>query len=1329
MPRHAWLLVASAMLLLAGRWVQSLGAASAAGLTLGVLVLAVLSWKARGTAWRRRAAFVITSGAFAASAGLHLATLSRLDTAAADERAARERRSGEALVQAVQAAGAELQRSAAAALALSPDAAGTAEALERLVEGPDDRAVLLAEGGRPRAWAGRLVVPVDSLPGPVGAVATPFYIVGYAIATDGARSAVATVLLHAERPAGQLSRPLDARVARATGVTGFAYGGAGAAASVPGSVVLSLAEEPLLAARPLVPGAEVLRHDATEAARARAALLLGVMLVLLLATAWRREEGLGARLAVLVAAFVAVGLVPLSALSNRWAVFDPTFFFVRAGGRFTANAGVLALASALVLLGLLSALREGLRPRSRVQAALGVLAVAGVGPFVLRDLARGIQMPVIGASTGLWLAWETTLFLAAVTVLLLGVTAGRAALGGARQGLPTWVAPAVAAVAALTTPLVLEAPGRLPALHPALWVIAIAALALTRRARLLVLSVAFVAACGAVTLVWFSAVRERVQLAADDVQALGTADPTAATLLDRFVAQLDAASAARSRVELLARYAASDLAGAEYPTEIATWAPDGASMAELRVGRGPGSTWGVNLLAAEARASGAPILREVAGEPGVHVVMALPHLDGTVTTVVLAPRSALVGTDPFGAFLGFPPPPSPEPPYALREGALEPATGEPTPRLGHWQREGNELHGDWSIPGVGGLRRRVHATVELRSFDVLVARGALLVLLDLAVLGLVWLLMVSADGVLWRWWRLRRRDLLQSFRVRLSGALFAAFVVPSALFGLWSFQRVQADDSRSRDLVVRETLRGVAASTDSVQLAEAALRFDTPLLLYADGLLVGTSDPLLDALAPVGRLLPPRVARTLDEGEEPTAGQVEELGPAAVRLGYRSETDVSGVRYVLAAPARLDERLLDRRRNDLAVFLLFALAMGGIAALWASGAGARQLSRPIRALQERALAVARGGPVPALDGDPPVEFTPVFSAFRTMTEDLAESRAALETAERRLAATLRNVASGVVAIDDQGRVTFSNPRAEAILGMALGAGLVLRPQLGDALGAPLEAFLASGEDDTAFETDRLGRRLQVRVARLARGARRAVLTVDDVTDVARAERVLAWGEMARQVAHEIKNPLTPIRLGMQHLRRARRDERVDFDQVLEENTARVLAEIDRLDEIARAFSRYGTAPVEEAPAEPVDVARVARDVLELERMGAEGIRWELRLPAGPLVALGRERELREVLLNLLENARLAEARTVELAVEASPAGGATVTVSDDGVGIPAHLLERIFEPHFSTRTSGSGLGLAISRRLIDGWGGAIVAEPRTEGGARLRITLAPVEAH
>lgn len=259
--------------------------------------------------------------------------------------------------------------------------------------------------------------------------------------------------------------------------------------------------------------------------------------------------------------------------------------------------------------------------------------------------------------------------------------------------------------------------------------------------------------------------------------------------------------------------------------------------------------------------------------------------------------------------------------------------------------------------------------------------------------------------------------------------------------------------------------------------------------------------------------------------------------------------------------------------------------------------------------------------------------------------------------------------------------------------------------------------------------------MQARLTRLPSGA---VLTIDDITQLASAQRVLAWGEMARQVAHEIKNPLTPIRLGVQHLRRAWRDGRGDFGDILDRNVSRVLEEIDHLDEIARAFSRYGTAPSEREPGVPIDVAAVTWDVLALERLGDADdqapVQWVFEGPTGetqpgqgseaptPVWALCQRDEMREVLINLLENARLASARTVRVRLVTEP-GQVRLDVVDDGSGIPADVLPHVFEPHFSTRTSGSGLGLAISRRLIEGWGGAIALSSTPGRGTTVQIRL------
>jgi len=351
-----------------------------------------------------------------------------------------------------------------------------------------------------------------------------------------------------------------------------------------------------------------------------------------------------------------------------------------------------------------------------------------------------------------------------------------------------------------------------------------------------------------------------------------------------------------------------------------------------------------------------------------------------------------------------------------------------------------------------------------------------------------------------------------------------------------------------------------------------------------------------------------------------------------------------------------------------------------------------------------------------------------------MAKDLATGRSALEAAQRRTDAVLQNVASGVLALRPDGAILIANPRAEALLRMSVrapGASLAALPRTLDALVTRSTAFLALGDDgslsEDAFDVLVQGRQLRARLTRLPGGA---VLTLDDVTELATAQRVLAWGEMARQVAHEIKNPLTPIRLGVQHLRRAYRDGRSDFGAILDTNVTRVLEEIDHLDEIARAFSRYGTAPADRDPGVPVNVDAAVRDVLALERMGESDVSWQLHeenigVTSELLRAFAQRDELKEVLLNVFENARHAEATEVRVQLS-RVRDRVLIQVRDNGTGIAADVLGRVFEPHFSTSTSGSGLGLAISRRLIDGWGGAIMLRSTLGAGTEVEIALRAV---
>jgi nitrogen fixation/metabolism regulation signal transduction histidine kinase len=216
--------------------------------------------------------------------------------------------------------------------------------------------------------------------------------------------------------------------------------------------------------------------------------------------------------------------------------------------------------------------------------------------------------------------------------------------------------------------------------------------------------------------------------------------------------------------------------------------------------------------------------------------------------------------------------------------------------------------------------------------------------------------------------------------------------------------------------------------------------------------------------------------------------------------------------------------------------------------------------------------------------------------------------------------------------------------------------------------------------------------------------------------VTQAERVLAWGEMARQVAHEIKNPLTPLRLGIQHLQRVHRERRSEFDQTLETTAGRILAEIDRLDTIARAFSRFGLPAEAQAQLETVDLLGIVQEVADLYRLTGQSIAVTV-LGNGPVIRPARRDEVKEVIGNLLENARDAGATRIALSVS-----NVGFSVADDGRGIPPELLPRIFEPRFSTTTSGAGLGLAIVKRLVESWGATVDVQSAGRSGTTVSVT-------
>ncbi|MEO7997897.1 MAG: ATP-binding protein, partial [Gemmatimonadaceae bacterium] len=802
--------------------------------------------------------------------------------------------------------------------------------------------------------------------------------------------------------------------------------------------------------------------------------------------------------------------------------------------------------------------------------------------------------------------------------------------------------------------------------------------------------------------------------------------------------------------EFAQRFASSYLAKSGYSARIQEWIPESINVPfiDLRLAAVVDTTHFQRDVGILARKNGRIEGRAIPSGAVTILTAAIPFPNGNVITVAVPPLNLPTSGDPFETLTGLSISARAEPPYrlTLNNGEAEREYGASNGNASTalleqrvvWRRSGNVMHGD----GVSGNRveNPVHVEIDMRGPAELVPRGALLVMFDVAAVIFLWAVSAMSDGALWRWLRRRGRQWSRSYRVRLSLALLAFFAVPAAAFAGWAAFRLREDDQSARELIVREALRVAALEPNQSALAEMSVDVGASLYLFRDGQLTVASDSLLDHLSPVGRLLPRNLF------DENTSGDVEDFAavtiPTGVNtalVGYRrvriahdavvnADTSTSGIlsraNAIVASPARGNDYELDERRTDLAVQVLFALSIGALAALWLSGVASRTLARPVGTLREAALALAAGQRSVRLAGSP-AEFVPVFSAFGQMAGDLSASRDALEAAQRRTEAVLQHVASGVLAVHPDGAIIIANPRAEIMLGVPLRTGTQVA-QLEEhtqlvALFARVTSFLIGRSDDASFDITINARQLNARLTRLPAGA---VLTLDDVTELASAQRVLAWGEMARQVAHEIKNPLTPIRLGVQHLRRAYRDKRGDFGDILETNVGRVLEEIDHLDEIARAFSRYGTAPAEREAPQPVALNEIVRAVLALESLGDSGVSWTFQsnVDASADKAWARTVELKEVLINILENARLAQATTVEVRLDQFD-NSLRILVVDDGSGIATDVLPRIFEPHFSTRTSGSGLGLAISRRLIEGWGGTVDVSSEAEHGTTVRILL------
>jgi two-component system, NtrC family, nitrogen regulation sensor histidine kinase NtrY len=427
--------------------------------------------------------------------------------------------------------------------------------------------------------------------------------------------------------------------------------------------------------------------------------------------------------------------------------------------------------------------------------------------------------------------------------------------------------------------------------------------------------------------------------------------------------------------------------------------------------------------------------------------------------------------------------------------------------------------------------------------------------------------------------------------------------------------------------------------------------------------------------------------------------------------------------------------------------LTLALLLALLTALLLAIVFSERLSAPLSILAAGTRAVAQGDfsqrhPVRSHD-----ELGILTESFNTMTTQLAEARAQLlrnqdqlEEAKAYLESILAKLSAGVISFDAEQRLRSANPSAEQILGVEL-AGLIgvsLRDwgareeRLSEVSAAIAEAIDEGGEQPWEKQVEfgaEIGRKvLLLRGSTLQAGAESGVVLVfDDITRLLQAQRYEAWGEVARRLAHEIKNPLTPIQLSAERLthRLANKLAAPDAD-MLNRATQTIVAQVAQLKGMVDAFSQYARSP--EVRLELLDLNELVREVFALYESHATRIALDLDEDR-PRVE-GDAARLRQVIHNLLQNAEqaVADSSGPRIVVSTRLEGAvARLSVRDNGPGFLPHILARAFEPYVTTKPRGTGLGLAIVKKIVEEHNGRIDIRNQEPSGAEIIIELPAIE--
>jgi two-component system, NtrC family, nitrogen regulation sensor histidine kinase NtrY len=453
-----------------------------------------------------------------------------------------------------------------------------------------------------------------------------------------------------------------------------------------------------------------------------------------------------------------------------------------------------------------------------------------------------------------------------------------------------------------------------------------------------------------------------------------------------------------------------------------------------------------------------------------------------------------------------------------------------------------------------------------------------------------------------------------------------------------------------------------------------------------------------------------------------------------------------------------DENITEYREyasNRLVFQITFTIMYVGLAvvlllaALWVGIALANRFVNPIRNLMVASYRISGGDlsvqvPVQPGRGD----LRDLSNVFNNMTQQLNSQREALlaanETNEKRrqfTEAVVEGVSAGIIGLDPYGRVTLVNARACQMLGTdeisLMGERIEdAMPQMAPILERARSARRGQVRDQIHIgnETDRRIYQVQLTREGSITESKGYVLTFDDITDLESAQRTSAWADVARRIAHEIKNPLTPIQLSAERLRRRYGSKLEDDREVFDKCINTIVRQVGDIGRMVDEFSAFARMP--EASPEEADLSDTIRQAVFLESVRLPEITINTQLPEEPIRAWFDSRLISQSLTNLIKNA-VEAFETVErspdwtpmITVQAQVEGNhARVAVSDNGKGWPTENRQRLLEPYMTTREKGTGLGLAIVARIIEQHGGLVElidAEPDPNGrvGACVTFTL------